>query len=70
MNERIQKYLSTVPVSKKGIIERAFLKEGSPRGAIKAKCLACSNFDQDEITRCKAVTCPLHAWRPYQKEEK
>jgi hypothetical protein len=64
--EKIDKYLQGIPVSAKGVVKRAFAGSGSPRNAIKAKCLACSNWDRQEITECRVFTCPLHVWRPFQ----
>ena len=37
--------------------------------AVKAKCLDCACWNMSEITNCQVVTCPLHAFRPYQTEE-
>jgi hypothetical protein len=62
----VAKYLEGVPVSAKGVISRAFAGSGSPRNAIKAKCMACSNYQREEITECRVFTCPLHPWRPFQ----
>lgn len=41
----------------------------SKPAAIKAKCLDCSAYQKEEITYCKASTCPLYKFRPYQKKE-
>jgi len=70
MNEKVQKYLTTVPALSKGIMTRAFAKEGPKSNVIRAKCLDCCHFDRNEITNCTTFTCPLHVWRPYQKEVK
>ncbi|MBU1261213.1 MAG: hypothetical protein KJ757_07800 [Planctomycetes bacterium] len=43
------------------------VKGGSKRAAIKAFCLECSMWQEDEITGCKAVTCPLYSVRPFVK---
>ena len=59
-------HLSRVPESAKGIVCRAFDGAASPRQAIKAKCLECCCYQREHITHCRAVTCPLHAYRPYQ----
>jgi hypothetical protein len=34
--------------------------------AIKTKCLACCNFDREEVKLCAVYTCPLNPYRPYQ----
>jgi hypothetical protein len=62
-----ERYLEGIPVLSRGVMERAFAGTGSPRNAIKAKCLDCSNWQRQEITHCRVLTCPLHAWRPFQK---
>lgn len=68
MNDSRGKYLSTVPVQSRGIVQKAFEGASSPRQAIKAKCLTCSNFDRAEISLCRVSLCPLHAFRPYQEQ--
>lgn len=59
-------FLKNVPQTCQAIIGKAFDKTCSPRAAIKAKCLDCSEFDRDEIRNCTVVLCPLHAFRPFQ----
>jgi len=65
---RTERYLAAIPTSARGIIARSLSKQGSPRSAIKAKCLDCCNFDRSEISDCSVVICPLHPWRPFQAE--
>ena len=48
------------------IVERAFLGKSSPRQAIKAKCLSCSNWQRAEVEVCSVEVCPLWWYRPYQ----
>ena len=66
MNE-VKKYAETVPESARGAYLKACAGEGSPRSAIKAFCLFCVGYVRQDVTDCKAATCPLHAWRPFQK---
>ena len=40
------------------------------RKRIKAKCLDCTGFQREEVTKCTTKVCPLWDVRPYQKEEK
>ena len=61
--------LDTCPISARGIIERAYLGECSPRGAIKAFCLRCVGYIRGDVTDCVATACPLHHFRPYQGAE-
>lgn len=62
-------YLPNVPSKVRGVMRKAFEGTSSPRQAIKAKCLACSNFDSAEISFCRVVLCPLWAFRPYQRDD-
>jgi hypothetical protein len=47
-------------------LRKALDGEGSPREAIKAKCLDCCNWERAEVASCTVVICPLWRWRPYQ----
>jgi hypothetical protein len=60
--------LARTPVSARGIVARAFAGEASPRQAIKARCLQCSNYQRDEIRYCTVYGCALWIYRPYQTE--
>jgi hypothetical protein len=60
----------SVPASARGTIQRAFDGTASPRAAIRAQCLACSNFQRDEITACTVVLCALWSYRPFQSARK
>ncbi len=60
------KYVAGIPASCRATVERALTGSGSPRQAIKAKCLACSNWQREEIADCTVLICPLHPWRPFQ----
>ncbi len=55
--------------SRSMIFERAFERE-SRASAVKAKCLDCCCFITSEITNCTVETCPLWAYRPFQREVK
>jgi len=66
MTARQQNYSEKAPVSARGAIVRAFQRVGGRSNAIRAKCLACCNFDRDEIRHCTVETCPLHSFRPFQ----
>lgn len=67
--EQIRGYLRGVPDSSKKVYVRALSKKLSTFGAIKAKCLDCSSFQKEEISECSVKTCPLYAYRPYQKKK-
>lgn len=59
---------NTIPPGARGIVARALAGTASPRAAIKAKCLDCSCYDRAEVTHCRVVSCPLRAYRPFQKK--
>ena len=59
-------YLSKTPSLSEGVIKRAFTATASPRQAIKAKCLACTNWQRHEVAFCATETCSLWRYRPYQ----
>jgi hypothetical protein len=60
--------LSRTPISARGIVARAFAGKASPRQAIKARCLQCSNYQRDEIKHCTVEGCALWTYRPYQDD--
>jgi len=68
MGSRVEAYLEGVPILSRAIVTRAMGRTGGRSNAIKAKCLDCSNWQREEITHCRVETCPLHPWRPFQKE--
>ena len=63
-------YVRDAPVTRRRVIESAYAGTCSPRKAIKAKCLECTNFAPAEITACSSSLCPLFAFRPYQTSRK
>lgn len=63
----LQNYLDrSVPEKHKIATERALLGQLPRSGAIKVKCLQCTNYDRDEVKHCTVFSCALHAVRPYQ----
>lgn len=50
----------------KPLLERVFLGKGSPRQAIKAKCIDCCCWQREEVALCTAEACPLWRYRPFQ----
>ena len=53
----------------RGVIRAALQGSASPRQAIKAHCLTCTNYQREEVKRCPVVVCPLWRYRPYQTAE-
>ena len=59
------------------LIKRYGLNSKSRKEAIFMMCFYCQGGDADvlpdpgwkrEIRECKVLGCPLHKWRPYQKQ--
>ena len=65
--ETIEKQLSQAPESAKGALTQAFSGAASPRKAIKAMCLSCMGYERVQIANCTGFSCPLWAYRPFQK---
>lgn len=57
----------TIPPLYQNVVAKAQRGEVSPRQAIKARCLQCSNFVRAEVAHCTVKSCALHAYRPYQQ---
>ena len=68
MIDIIKLHIQSLPMSQQGIFSRAFNNKGYAQ-KVKAKCLDCSCFKREEVTRCNVVKCPLHSVRPYQNEK-
>lgn len=66
MTRKQEEYLKTVPTLSKGIVKHAYTRIIAPKRHIKAKCLDCTNYQREEITKCPVETCPLWAIRPFQ----
>lgn len=64
--ERVARVVAAAPDSTKNTLREAFSGSASPRGAIKAACLACVGYDREEIRNCSGWSCPLWKYRPYQ----
>jgi hypothetical protein len=68
--DQIRGYLRGVPDGCKRLYVSALTMKLSTKQAIKAKCMDCASFQKEEITECSVKTCPLYAYRPYQKRVK
>ena len=64
---RLKTYMEGIPVLYRAAVGKSLSGGGSPRAAIKSKCLSCCNWQREEIKACNVVICPLHSFRPYQK---
>ena len=68
--ERVERYIDvSVPELHKIATRRALLGMMSRTNAIKIKCLACCNYQREEVKTCGVVTCPLHPVRPYSADD-
>lgn len=65
--KKVGKRIAEIPENYRKGYKKA-VKGGSKRAAIKAFCLECSMWQEDEITGCKAVACPLYSVRPFVKK--
>ena len=66
----LQSYLDrSVPEKHKIATERALYGQLPRSGAIKIKCLQCTNYDREEIRNCSVLSCALHAVRPYRGKD-
>lgn len=65
VNEKQKRRVLDCGGSNTGTFLKAFTKRASALGAIKAKCLDCTNEQPIEITECPVTVCPLWKYRPY-----
>ncbi len=63
-SQKISGRLAEIPKKYRKNYKKA-VKDNSKAAAVKAFCLECSLWQENEITDCKAVTCPLYAVRPF-----
>ena len=57
-----------IPVKYRPLFLKCLNGLASPRQAIKMQCLTCVRFESKDVAGCPAERCPLHRYRPYQKE--
>jgi hypothetical protein len=60
--------LDRAPRKYRKLILKAFEAASSPRKAIAANCLTCTNFNIAEIRDCVVSRCVLVPYRPYQDD--
>ena len=71
VEEQIAAWRENIPDLFHGSYRRAYDKAMSGkslRAAIDSKCLDCVCWEQVEVKKCTAVTCPLHPYRPYRAD--
>jgi hypothetical protein len=64
--KKVSKRIEEIPEPYRKGYEKA-VKGGNKSAAIKAFCLECCMWQENEITGCKSVTCPLYSVRPSTK---
>lgn len=65
---KIQKRRSDMPVSYRGIYDRA-MSGKSKAAAIHAFCLECMGWQREEVRLCTSPACPLFPYRPYSGDK-
>lgn len=65
--EMQQQYKKRIPEKYQGTYHKA-MQGKSLRGAIRAKCQDCQNWQVAEIRRCTVVYCPLWPYRVVRKD--
>lgn len=66
MQARQAEEIANTPALSRLLVARALDGTASPRKAIKARCLQCSNYQRDEIANCTVYCCALWQFRPFQ----
>lgn len=66
VKKRLREIQSRTPVLYP-LFYRVYARQTGLAKAVKAKCLDCACWQRQEITFCRVTTCPLHAFRPFQK---
>ena len=67
-DERINQQVEEAGQLYKPVMLKAYEGTASPRSAIKAQCLICVGYKRDDVSHCTSFSCPLWAYRPYQKQ--
>jgi len=57
-----EKRLADVPRKFRGLYKRAWAG-ASRKAAVRAFCLECVGWSEDEVRRCTAPACPLYEFR-------
>jgi hypothetical protein len=65
--KKISKRIEEIPEPYRKGYEKG-VKDGNKSAAIKAFCLECCMWQENEIAGCKSVTCPLYSVRPFVKK--
>ena len=66
----LSSHIKSLPSSMQKLFYDVFIGKLSYPRAVKAKCLDCSCYQRDEITKCTVETYPLYRLRPYQSKPK
>ena len=69
MHPQQRKRVDEAPASCQRVLSAAYNGTASKREAIKAFCLTCTGFLRADVAACTAVTCALHSYRPFQRDD-
>lgn len=66
MTDKQAKVIESIGPKYRAGVQKAYDGAGSPRNAIKSKCLECFGFEGglDAIRACTSEACPLFMFRP------
>lgn len=67
----VLKHIEVIPSRYQNQYTKSLLGKATPRKAIETKCRECVNFEEvkEQVKNCESYLCPLHAYRPYQKDQ-
>ena len=68
LNPRQRAVLQEAPTTCRGVLERAYGGKSKAAG-IKAFCLRCVGYVRNDVRDCTSYGCPLHPYRPFQKDD-
>ena len=63
---KVEERAAIVPRRWRNAYLRAATRTAPPRMVIKAHCLECVCWVQEEVAKCTATACPLWLYRPYR----
>ena len=66
--KRLRKEMQAIPEARRYLKLVDDCASGKRAQAVKLKCLDCSNWQSREVGSCVVKSCPLYAFRPYQKQ--
>ena len=68
MNKWQEKAVNDAPSASQATLTRAYAGR-SRNAAIRAFCMRCVGYARSEVRDCTSWACPLHPYRPYQRDD-